>query len=228
MFREGARRTSQGVGPHEQRRDGRGAQRTTNQGEDHMTVVTDAPIEPAGGGAQAGCRRSRAVADPAPLGLAAFAMTTLALSLFNANIWPAAVFPALALALVYGGSAQLLAGMWEFARKNTFGALAFTSYGAFWISYYVFVHFVAPAIKVGPLPTAVGRVPARLDYLHLLPDHRLDAGLRCSAGRVRRADHHLCAPDHRCLPVEPVHHQGRWLGRRCHAAASPSTPQQPG
>ena len=89
------------------------------------------------------------VADPAPLGLAAFAMTTFALSLYNANIWPAAIFPALALALVYGGFAQLLAGMWEFVRKNTFGALAFSSYGAFWISYYVFVHFLAPAIKVG-------------------------------------------------------------------------------
>jgi len=83
-------------------------------------------------------------------------MTTLALSLFNANIWPAAVFPALALALVYGGFAQLLAGMWEFSRKNTFGAIAFTSYGAFWISYYVFVHFLAPAIKVGAVSEASG------------------------------------------------------------------------
>jgi len=73
----------------------------------------------------------QSVADPAPLGLAAFAMTTFALSLMNANIWPAAIFPALALALVYGGFAQLLAGMWEFVRKNTFGALAFTSYGRF-------------------------------------------------------------------------------------------------
>src|ERR1035438_9525585 len=91
----------------------------------------------------------QSVADPAPLGLGAFAMTTLALSLFKANVWPAAIFPALALALVYGGFAQLLAGMWEFVRKNTFGALAFSSYGAFWISYYVFVHFLAPAIKVG-------------------------------------------------------------------------------
>jgi succinate-acetate transporter protein len=96
------------------------------------------------------------VADPAPLGLGAFAMTTLALSLFNANIWPAALFPALALALVYGGFAQLLAGMWEFSRKNTFGAMAFTSYGAFWISYYVFVHFLAPGFKAALLPTAAG------------------------------------------------------------------------
>ena len=100
---------------------------------------------------------AQSVADPAPLGLAAFAMTTFALSLYNANIWPAAVFPALALALVYGGFAQLLAGMWEFVRKNTFGTLAFTSYGAFWISYYVFVHFLAPGIKAGAdLDAAVG------------------------------------------------------------------------
>jgi len=84
-------------------------------------------------------------------------MTTFALSLYNANIWPAAVFPALALALAYGGFAQLLAGMWEFVRKNTFGALAFTSYGAFWISYYVFVHFLAPSIKTSAdLNTAAG------------------------------------------------------------------------
>jgi hypothetical protein len=90
---------------------------------------------------------AQAVADPAPLGLAAFAMTTFALSISNTNIWPAGADAALALALVYGGAAQLFAGMWEFARRNTFGALAFTSYGAFWISYYVFVKFVAPGIK---------------------------------------------------------------------------------
>jgi len=98
----------------------------------------------------------QSVADPAPLGLAAFAMTTFALSLMNANIWPAAIFPALALALVYGGFAQLLAGMWEFVRKNTFGALAFTSYGAFWISYYVFVKFLVGALKPALVPSAAG------------------------------------------------------------------------
>ncbi len=82
------------------------------------------------------------VADPGPLGLAAFAMTTFCLSSANANLWHGAgVAAALSLALVYGGFAQLLAGMWEFMRKNTFGALAFTSYGAFWISLYALVNF---------------------------------------------------------------------------------------
>jgi len=120
-----------------------------------VTTATDETIEP-GEDTNAGVPVVYSVADPAPLGLGAFAMTTLALSLSNTNIWPAAIFPALALALVYGGFAQLLAGMWEFARKNTFGAIAFTSYGAFWISYYVFVHFLAPGFKAGLLPTAVG------------------------------------------------------------------------
>ena len=96
------------------------------------------------------------VADPAPLGLAAFAMTTFALSIGNTNVWGPGADAALALALVYGGGVQILAGMWEFVRKNTFGALAFSSYGAFWISYYVFVKFVAPGIKPTDAPVAVG------------------------------------------------------------------------
>jgi succinate-acetate transporter protein len=96
------------------------------------------------------------VADPAPLGLAAFAMTTFALSISNTNVWGAGAFAALGLALVYGGLAQLLAGMWEFVRKNTFGALAFTSYGAFWITYYVLVKFVIPSTPVKSIPVMLG------------------------------------------------------------------------
>ncbi len=96
------------------------------------------------------------VADPAPLGLAAFAMTTFALSIGNTNVWGPGAKAALALALVYGGFVQLLAGMWEFVRKNTFGALAFSSFGAFWISYYVFLKFVAPGVTAADLPVAVG------------------------------------------------------------------------
>ncbi|MHB1774718.1 MAG: acetate uptake transporter [Acidimicrobiales bacterium] len=96
------------------------------------------------------------VADPAPLGLAGFAMTTFALSISNTNVWGPGADAALALALVYGGTIQLLAGMWEFVRKNTFGALAFSSYGAFWIAYYVFVRSVLPGVKSADVPVAVG------------------------------------------------------------------------
>jgi succinate-acetate transporter protein len=77
------------------------------------------------------------IADPAPLGLAGFALTTLVLSVANAGWVPATVTPVVfGLALAYGGIAQFAAGMWEFAKGNTFGATAFASYGAFWVSYW--------------------------------------------------------------------------------------------
>jgi succinate-acetate transporter protein len=72
------------------------------------------------------------VADPAPLGLAAFALTTFILSGHNASFIPDGVW--IGLALFYGGLAQLLAGMWEFRNRNVFGATAFSSYGGFWLS----------------------------------------------------------------------------------------------
>src|SRR3569623_2860130 len=84
------------------------------------------------------------IADPAALGLAGCAMTTFVLSMFNTGLVGKAGEPVvLGLALAYGGVAQLLAGMWEFRKGNTFGATAFSSYGAFWISYWAFVAFFA-------------------------------------------------------------------------------------
>jgi len=77
------------------------------------------------------------IADPAPLGLAAFALTTFVLSVVNAGLVPATVEPVVfGVALAYGGIAQMGAGMWEFAKGNTFGSTAFTSYGAFWLSFW--------------------------------------------------------------------------------------------
>ena len=97
------------------------------------------------------------IADPAPLGLAAFALTTFVLSMFNAGLVDAKGEPiVLGLALAYGGTAQLLAGMWEFRKGNTFGATAFTSYGAFWISFWAYVTFFATKIPVGNQGSAVG------------------------------------------------------------------------
>jgi uncharacterized protein len=74
------------------------------------------------------------IADPAPLGLAAFALTTFLLSAVNAG-WAKNSSGAdwLGYAFAYGGLAQLLAGMWEFRNRNVFGATAFASYGSFWI-----------------------------------------------------------------------------------------------
>ena len=75
--------------------------------------------------------------EPVVLGLAAFALTTFVLSVFNAGLLSTASLTVLGVALFYGGIVQVFAGMWEFAKGNTFGALAFSSYGAFWLSYCV-------------------------------------------------------------------------------------------
>jgi len=75
------------------------------------------------------------VADPAPLGLAAFALTTFAFSVVNAGLLgEPAINHFIPLALIYGGLAQFVAGMWEFRNQNTFASTGFTSYGAFWIA----------------------------------------------------------------------------------------------
>jgi uncharacterized protein len=97
------------------------------------------------------------IADPGPLGLAAFAMTTFVLSMFNADLVSrSGEAVVLGLALAYGGIAQVLAGMWEFRTGNTFGAVAFTSYGAFWISFWAFVQFYASSVPAADAGHAVG------------------------------------------------------------------------
>jgi uncharacterized protein len=97
------------------------------------------------------------IADPAPLGLAAFALTTFVLSMFNAGLVNRAGEPvAYALAFAYGGLAQLLAGMWEFRNGNTFGAVAFSSYGAFWLSFFAYVQFFARDVPASAAGHAIG------------------------------------------------------------------------
>ncbi|KAG2208062.1 hypothetical protein INT47_010424 [Mucor saturninus] len=78
------------------------------------------------------------IANPGPLGLSSFALTTFVLSLHNAGAGVPANGPSnvvVGLAFFYGGLVQLLAGMWEFKTGNTFGATAFSSYGGFWLSF---------------------------------------------------------------------------------------------
>jgi len=96
-------------------------------------------------------------ADPGPLGLAAFALTTFVLSMFNAGLLSSAGEPVvLGLALAYGGFAQIVAGIWEFRTGNTFGATAFVSYGAFWLSFWAFVAFYQAKVPAGEVAAAVG------------------------------------------------------------------------
>ncbi len=88
------------------------------------------------------------IANPGPLGLSGFALTTLVLSCVNAGILTGAgdILMVTGLAVFYGGIAQFAAGMWEFRTGNTFGATAFTSYGAFWLSFAV---LLIPGFGVG-------------------------------------------------------------------------------
>ena len=82
------------------------------------------------------------LADPAALGLGAFALTTFVLSVFNAGLVPSSAEPVIfGLALFYGGLMQVVAGIWELANKNTFGATAFCSYGAFWMAFWFLARF---------------------------------------------------------------------------------------
>jgi len=83
-------------------------------------------------------------ADPAALGLAGFAATTFVLSFVNAGLVdPGVVAAVLPLALFYGGLAQLLAGLLEYRRGNTFGVTAFSTYGAFWLAFAFYEWFFA-------------------------------------------------------------------------------------
>ena len=126
------------------------------------------------------------VADPAPLGLAAFALTTFLLSAANANWMNAATGNAwLGYALAYGGAAQLLAGMWEFKNRNVFGATAFSTYGA---------------ILDRPVPLGPVRGAARHEPLGGRPRPRLDPA------RVRDLQH---------LHAHHVHRRSTWRCSPC-------------
>jgi hypothetical protein len=109
-------------------------------------------------GAESASPAAPVIADPGPLGLAAFAMTTFVLSVFNSNIISDAKLEAvvLPLALFYGGLGQFAAGMWEFRKGNTFGATAFSSFGAFWLSYAAYVKFVVPDLPTATAYKATG------------------------------------------------------------------------
>jgi uncharacterized protein len=99
-----------------------------------------------------------AIADPAPLGLAAFALTTFLLSAHNA--FGGSTAPLLAFfgfAIFYGGLAQFAAGMWEFRNRNTFGATAFSTYGGFWMGVAAFIVLVlAGKVAAGDVTKSLG------------------------------------------------------------------------
>ena len=117
--------------------------------DDRITSATDRP-------AVAEAAAVSPVADPAPLGLAAFALTTFLLSAANAGWMTKATGDAwVGYALAYGGVVQLLAAMWEFRNKNVFGTTIFGSYGGFWIGLGLWVLLVARNAPASPVLKAL-------------------------------------------------------------------------
>ncbi|MFA6804802.1 MAG: acetate uptake transporter [Candidatus Methanomethylophilaceae archaeon] len=86
------------------------------------------------------------IANPAPLGLIAFGMTTVLLSLHNLGLYPADS-AIMSMGIFYGGLAQVIAGIFEFKKGNTFGATAFTSYGFFWLTFVAINTGVIPGVE---------------------------------------------------------------------------------
>ena len=88
------------------------------------------------------------LANPAPLGLLGFGLTTVLLNLHNAGLFPLDTM-ILAMGLAYGGLAQVIVGIMEFKRGNTFGTVAFSSYGLFWWSLVLLLVLPNNAIFMG-------------------------------------------------------------------------------
>jgi uncharacterized protein len=125
-----------------------------------LSVSEDHAVQPSATTAPAS-----GVADPAPLGLAAFALTTFLLSAKNANWMTHSTGDAwLGYAFAYGGLVQLLAGMWEFRNRNVFGAAAFSTYGGFWIGLGLWVKLVVGPTVAAAKPTTLVATAAALNH----------------------------------------------------------------
>ncbi len=97
------------------------------------------------------------LADPVPVGLAGFGLSTFVLGMIQSGLVNKSALPVvLGLALAYGGLMQLLAGMWAFVRNNTFAAVALSSYGAFWISFWALNTFYMDKIPAKEQNAALG------------------------------------------------------------------------
>ena len=176
------------------------------------------------------------LANPAPLGLAGFALTTWLLSMINAGWFSGeSMGLVLACALAYGGTAQAIAGMMELPRGNTFGATAFLSYGAFWWSFALFVLFLhdkVPPAFVGwylflwgvftfYMWLATFRSPRALQFIFLgALDHLRPAGWRRVDGLRPRPDGgRLYGAHHRGAGVLSVRSRRDQRGARASGSA---------
>jgi succinate-acetate transporter protein len=124
--------------------------------EDHMAAIIDHPdLKPAS--APAPGVTSVGWGNSAPLALAAFAVTTFMLSMINAGVVNAGATPVVfGVAFMFGGLAQLIAGVLQFRIGNTFGGVLFSTFGAFWLSFYAIGHYFLAAVPAAQVGHALG------------------------------------------------------------------------
>jgi succinate-acetate transporter protein len=120
-------------------------------------MATDALARPVAQPAKPAPAAEGAWGNSAPLGLAAFAVTTFMLSMINAKLMPVEIKPVVfGVALMYGGLAQLIAGIIQFRNGNTFTGVLFSTFGAFWLSLFAIVQFYIPGIPAAHAGHALG------------------------------------------------------------------------
>lgn len=105
------------------------------------------------------------LANPGPLGLAGFGMTTILLNVCNAGFVPLNS-SVLAMGLAFGGFAQMCAGLLEYPKGNTFGLTAFTSYGAFWISLVLLIFLPKFGLVAPATPRCDGSLSRYVGHFH--------------------------------------------------------------
>jgi succinate-acetate transporter protein len=164
------------------------------------------------------------VANPAPLGLAGFGLTTIVLSSINAGLLPGAspslVAVVVPLAFAYGGVAQIITGIMEFRNGNTFGTVAFTSYGLFWWWYGLMLWTVGAGWLKAPAPAALGvtlLVWGVFTFMLWISTFRLSLCIWCVFLLLWMTFFCLAAGD---LGIGPLWHTvGGWLGLATGTAA---------
>ena len=132
-------------------------------------------------------------ANPAPLGLMGFGMTTVLLNIHNAGFYELGSM-ILAMGVFYGGLAQILAGIMEWKKGNTFGTTAFTSYGFFWLSLVALILMPGHGLGEATSKPAMALVLLRLGRIHPRPVHR-------HAETESRPAGHLPQPERALLPA---------------------------
>lgn len=136
------------------------------------------------------------LANPAPLGLMGFGMTTILLNLHNTGLFAMDVI-ILAMGIFYGGIAQIFAGLLEYKKGNTFGLTAFTSYGSFWLTLVAILLLPKLGLAEAADGHFLGAYLALWGRVHCIPIFRHAEVTENAAVHLRQPDAAVCAAGYR-------------------------------